>query len=242
MEKTFYTASIKSVDEEQRLIEGIATNSRQDRVGDSILPRGGVWSLPLPFMIDHDHRKVVGEVERLDVTDAGIKFWARIKKIAEPGAAKELVDYGWSLIRNRLRSHVSIGFRSLEDEPLPGGGRLYRRWELLEISAVAVPAHPDAKITGTKATRRVSLSPAIAAAVGRVVRLTPLEMQLAKSAAERREARERRVRLGIPEPHVRVRLDGPARKRSRVVRLDTRPGGRRSRVVRLDTRPGGRRK
>ncbi len=65
--------------------------------------------------------------------------------------AKRLTDYAWSLIKNGLRSAVSIGFRSLDAEQIPNSyGLKFNKWEWLELSAVTVPAHPGATITGRK--------------------------------------------------------------------------------------------
>jgi hypothetical protein len=41
---------------------------------------------------------------------------------------------------------VSIGFQPIESEPLAGGGRKFTKWELLEISLVAVPANSEALV------------------------------------------------------------------------------------------------
>ena len=120
-------------------------------MGDVVLPRGAVYKLPLPFLLDHDHAKAVGLVDKVEVTDKGIKFWAHIKKITEEGEAKKLTDYAWSLIKNGLRSAVSIGFRSLDAEQIPNSyGLKFNKWEWLELSAVTVPAHPGATITARK--------------------------------------------------------------------------------------------
>jgi len=142
---------VKSVDEDARLLEGWATKPEEDRMGDIVLPRGAVYKLPLPFLLDHDHSKAVGQVDKVEVTDKGIKFWAHIKKIAEDGEAKRLTDYAWQLVKNGLRSAVSIGFRSLDSEQIPNTyGIKFKSWEWLELSAVSVPAAPGAKITNIK--------------------------------------------------------------------------------------------
>ena len=151
MNKATINLHVKAVNEEQRLVEGWATTSDEDRDGDVVLPKGAVYKLPLPFLLDHDHRKVVGEVERVEVTSRGIKFWAHIKKIATPGEVKDMCDAAWELVRSGLRRSVSIGFRSLEAERIPDSrGALIKRWEWFELSAVGVPANAAAAITGFK--------------------------------------------------------------------------------------------
>ncbi|WP_298311442.1 phage major capsid protein [Reyranella sp.] len=141
---------VKAMNEDARLIEGWATLAEMDRVGDVVLPRGASYELPLPFLLDHDHRKAVGEVDRVEVSDKGIKFWAHIKKIAEPGEVKDLCDTAWSLVKNGLRKAVSIGFSAKDFDILPNGGLKFTSWEWLELSAVTVPAAPGARITNIK--------------------------------------------------------------------------------------------
>lgn len=150
MNKAFVALSIKAVDDGERRIEGWATTSAVDRAGDIVMPQGAKYKLPLPFLLDHDHKLVVGEVDRVEVTSKGIKFWAHIKSIAEPGEIKDLCDKAWSLVRNGLRRSVSIGFSALKYEPLPSGGLKFTQWEWLELSAVGIPANGEAQITSVK--------------------------------------------------------------------------------------------
>jgi hypothetical protein len=153
MDRAFSSVTIKNVSEDRREFEGWASTPTTDRQNDQLMPEGARFELPLPFLLDHDHEKVVGEVYRAEASKAGIRFWARIRKIAEPGAAKDLVDYAWALIKNKLRPVVSVGFRPLEYEHLEGGGLRFLTWEWYELSGVGVAAQPEAKITATKTAR-----------------------------------------------------------------------------------------
>jgi len=154
MDRAFSNVQIKAVSEDRREFEGWASTPTTDRQLDQLMPEGAKFELPLPFLLDHDHEKVVGEVYRADVSKQGIKFWGRICKIAEPGAAKDLCDYAWQLIKNKLRPVVSVGFRPLEWEQIGNGGGLrYLSWEWYELSGVGVAAQPDARITAAKAAR-----------------------------------------------------------------------------------------
>lgn len=119
-------------------------------MGDFMVPQGAVYQLPMPFLLDHDHNKAVGEVDRVQVTPQGIKFWAHIKKIAEDGEAKTLTDYAWALVKNGLRRSVSIGFKPMDGERLDGGGIKFTKWNWYELSAVSVPALASAVITNIK--------------------------------------------------------------------------------------------
>lgn len=149
--KAVISLSVKALDDDKREIEGWATRPEEDRVGDIVLPRGAEYRLPIPFLLDHDHRKAVGEVDRVEVTDKGIRFWAHIKKIAEEGEVKKMCDDAWALVKNGLRKSVSIGFRPLDAEQIPGSyGIKVKKWEWLELSAVTVPALASARITSAK--------------------------------------------------------------------------------------------
>lgn len=150
MNRAFVALEIKALDDEKRLIEGWATTPDVDRMGDIVLPKGAEYKLPIPFLLDHDHSQVVGEVDHAEVTDKGIKFRAHIKRISEEGEAKALCDKAWSYIKNGLRKAVSIGFRPMEFDVLPNGGLKFTSWEWYELSAVGIPAQPGAVITGTK--------------------------------------------------------------------------------------------
>jgi HK97 family phage prohead protease len=150
MNRAFVALEIKALDDDARTIEGWATTPEVDRMGDIVLPKGAEYELPIPFLLDHDHSQVVGEVDKVQVTDKGIKFWAHIKKIAEEGDAKALCDKAWSFIKHGLRKAVSIGFRPLDFDVLPNGGLKFTSWEWYELSAVGIPAQPGAVITGTK--------------------------------------------------------------------------------------------
>jgi HK97 family phage major capsid protein len=55
-----------------------------------------------------------------------------------------------AMIREKALSGLSIGFSTTKAAPRRGGGRTISALELLEISVVAVPAHPGARITSAK--------------------------------------------------------------------------------------------
>lgn len=225
MKRTISNLTIKVIDDGERILEGIASTPRPDRVGDVVESDGVEYDLPIPLLLDHDHSKVVGEVEHIAVSRDGIRFRARIAKIAEPGAARDLVDTAWSYVRAGLRKAVSIGFRSLEHAVLPGGGLRFLSWEFLELSIVGIPAQPDAKITGFKGivddhhprVVKVGCKPS-AIKVVRVSKGKSLKIK-----------RHRVIRLSADEMPSKA-APGPAR----VVKLTARDYGRaNARVVRL---------
>lgn len=131
-------------DGEGRFIEGYATTPRLDRMGDVVVPEGAVFSLPLPLLHAHDHSAAIGAVVKAEVTKAGIRIRA---KLTEGVARAEEV---WRLVMDGALSAVSIGFLPLKQTPLATGGMRFDSWEWTELSVVAVPAQPDARISVAK--------------------------------------------------------------------------------------------
>ena len=150
--RAFSVLKIKSFDEDQRLIEGIASTPKPDRYEDVVEPKGAKFSLPLPLLWQHRHGEPIGHVESAEITDEGIKVTARLAKIDDPGKLKDRVDEAWQSIKSGLVRGLSIGFRALEDpEPIKGSwGVLFKSWEWLELSAVTIPANVDASIATVK--------------------------------------------------------------------------------------------
>ncbi len=142
---------VKALNEDQRIVEGWATRPEIDRTGDIVIPTGAQYKLPLPFLLDHDHEKAIGDVERVEVSSAGIRFFARVKKINGDSNVARACDNAWDLIKNGLRRFVSIGFRVLEwERNNESNGMIVKEWEWLELSAVTIPALGSAEITSFK--------------------------------------------------------------------------------------------
>lgn len=145
--KAYSVLDIKTVDEDRRILEGIATTPAPDRINDVVVPEGIEFKLPFPLLYQHNASKPIGSVTEAKVTSAGMKIKAII---AKPGVAG-FIDEAWALIKSGLVRGLSIGFRSLEeswDKQL--GGYRYLRTELLELSAVTIPANAEATITAVK--------------------------------------------------------------------------------------------
>jgi len=152
MDQAYSRVIVKSIDAEQRIISGIATSPATDLVGDVVEPRGAVYSLPLPLLLDHNHQQPVGQVLSAQASDKAITFRAKIAKVEEPGRVRDLTDEAWHSVRERLRASVSIGFTADPKgvERLPGGGLHYKKWTWLELSLVSVPANSEARIHEAK--------------------------------------------------------------------------------------------
>ena len=163
----------KSLDDEQRLIEGVASTPSTDRMGDVVQSRGAVFNLPLPLLWQHRSAEPIGHVIKARATDEGIAITAKIARGVLP-----FIDEAWALIKAGLVRGLSIGFRPLEFEPLdakdPWGGLLFKKWEWLELSAVTIPANAEASIQTIKSIDDEILRAASGASKqgGNVVRLS----------------------------------------------------------------------
>jgi Predicted phage phi-C31 gp36 major capsid-like protein len=148
--RAYSSLTIKAVDEEKRIIRGIATTPAPDRVGDIVEPLGVKFTNPMPFLWQHDHRQPIGTVKFDTPTKDGITFEAEIPTIAEPGKLKDRIDEAWQSIKIGLVRAVSIGFRAIEYSFLDDGGIRFVESEVYELSAVTIPAQPDAVMTSIK--------------------------------------------------------------------------------------------
>lgn len=138
---------VKSIDEEQRIVEGIASTPTPDRVDDIVESLGAEFSLPLPFLMHHDSERPVGHVIMARPEKSGIPVRIQLKKTSEPGRVKDRLDEAWHDIKLGLVAGLSIGFKPIESEPIKGSyGTRYKRWSWLELSGVTIPANADASI------------------------------------------------------------------------------------------------
>ena len=139
-----------TIDDEQRIVEGYATTPATDRVGDVVEPRGGVFVLPLPLLMNHKSEEPVGQVIAAHVQDGGIRITAQIGR-AKSSALRERLDAAWESVKTGLVRGFSVGFRPLETTPIRGtGGTRHVLWEWLELSLVALPANAEATIQAIK--------------------------------------------------------------------------------------------
>lgn len=162
MKRGYSWLNIREVDDDKRIIEGIATTPQQARDGDILETAGIQFKLPLPFLYQHNSRQPIGNVMTAKVDKDGIRV--RIQ-IAPPGTA-DFIDEAWRLIRAGLVRGLSIGWRTLQElyDKEIGGFRILKS-EWLELSAVSVPADPNATITSLR-----SADEALLAALGKEMR------------------------------------------------------------------------
>lgn len=165
MNRAYSLLTVRSIDEDQRIITGIATTPTPDRVGDIVEPEGAEFQLPIPLLWQHDSRQPIGQVTEAKVTSKGIQITAKIASIDVPGTLQNRLDEAWQSIKSGLVKGLSIGFKELESARISDSySYRYLKWLWLELSAVTIPANGEATIQAVK-----SIDTAILAATGKLL-------------------------------------------------------------------------
>lgn len=153
--RVYSVMTVKAVDEELRTIEGMASTPAPDRYQDIVEPEGMEFKMPIPFLYQHRSGQPIGNVVEAEISKEGMKIKS---KLGESGLAGYL-DEAWNLIKSGLVRGLSIGFRSLEEsfDKVTGGYRFIKT-EILEISAVTIPANAEATITNVKSASADALA------------------------------------------------------------------------------------
>ncbi len=156
MYRAYATITLKDLNDDKRIIEGMASTPTPDRVGDIVEPLGADFKTPMPLLWQHDSKQPIGRVTSAKLTKDGIPFTASFAKVDEPGKLKDRLDEAWQSVRAGLVAAVSIGFRSIEHSFLDdgSGGMRFLKWEWLELSVVTIPANQEATITAIKSLDR----------------------------------------------------------------------------------------
>ena len=151
MNRAYSTITIKSFDEDLRIVRGIATTPTPDRAGDVVEPLGVKFANPMPLLWQHKSDKPVGWAKFDQPTDGGIPFEAHIAKLDEPGILKERLNEAWQSVKLGLVRAVSIGFRALEYSFMKEtDGIHFQKTEVMELSLVTIPANSEALIHDIK--------------------------------------------------------------------------------------------
>lgn len=182
MNRAYSLLDIKVVNEDARVIEGIASTPTADRMGDVVEPMGAKFALPMPLLWQHEADEPVGLVTFAKPTKSGIPFRATIANVTDPGKLKDRLDEAWQSVKAGLVRAVSIGFRSLEHSYMEGGGVRFQQWEWLELSLVTIPANAEATITSIKSIDRKALAASGRGARGSVRLITPGDSGHTKAA------------------------------------------------------------
>jgi len=220
MKRAFQTLTVRSINEERREISGWASRPAIDRMGDVVVPEGASFSpAGVPLLLSHDAAQPVGRVKFGKPTAAGIPFVATIAKVTEPGLLRDRVDLAWQSVKHQIIDSVSIGFTVLDNavERIETGLK-YLRYEILELSLVAVPAAPGATIDNYRSARGAGRVVRLGAPpnAGRVVRLTQTEINRGKVLADLQARTGTDATSGIRKPTHVVRVTEEARRRGAI--------------------------
>ncbi|EMR0622697.1 phage major capsid protein [Pseudomonas aeruginosa] len=171
--RAYSTLEVKALDDERRVITGIASTPSPDRMQDVVEPKGAQFKLPIPFLWQHNHDEPIGHVTEAKVTQKGIEVSVQLTQVEEPGKLKDRLDEAWQSIKSGLVRGLSIGFSAKEFEQIPGSwGLRFLSWEWFELSAVTIPANAEATITSVKSIDREQRA-ALGIKSVPVVRITP---------------------------------------------------------------------
>lgn len=149
-------------------IEGKAWDfTTPDRIGDMIEPAAfRKAAFPLPMLFGHDQNDPVGIWTEAAESKGGLMVKGRllVEDVARACEVRALVKAG--AVRG-----LSIGFTTKKAATRPGGGRTIKDLELLEVSLVAIPMHPGARVTSAKsAVEAIRLVSAINRATAQLAR------------------------------------------------------------------------
>lgn len=148
------------VDDDERTVTAVISTSAVDREKEVLLPKGADFEQyeKNPVVLwAHDYREPpIGRALWIKNTRKNIT--AKVKF-----AETEKADEVYQLFRGKFLNAFSVGFLPAEDgshPPTPDevkknpdwaeARRIYDKWELLEFSAVPVPANPEALATAVK--------------------------------------------------------------------------------------------
>lgn len=166
-QKAYSFMQVKSVNDEERIITGVASTVTADRYDDIMEPAGAEFVLPMPFLWQHSHSQPIGEVIAAEIKEGSIEVQIKIAQISEEGKLKERIEEAWQSIKNGLVKGLSIGFRGKEVAEIQGTwGLHFIKWEWYELSAVTVPANADCTITSIKSLAESNAKPPAASGKG----------------------------------------------------------------------------
>jgi HK97 family phage major capsid protein/HK97 family phage prohead protease len=147
IKRAYSTIVIKAVDDEKRIIEGVASTPTPDRENEVIVPEGITFKLPLPLLRFHKLEQPIGTIFEAKSSPQGFFIKAQLPG---PGILA-YVDETWAQIKAGLIRGLSIRIRSLQetwDKAI--GGYRYLVSEALEVSVCTIPANIEANITAVK--------------------------------------------------------------------------------------------
>jgi hypothetical protein len=82
------TVVVKSLDSEERVLTGWASTRAVDRIGDSVVPEGAQYKLPLPLLLDHEHSQQVEHVIKAKPGKDGLSSARRLPRSMNPARSR----------------------------------------------------------------------------------------------------------------------------------------------------------
>lgn len=151
--------TVKSVNEDERIITGIASTPSPDRDGDILETAGAKFRSDTPFLWQHDRSQPIGSCTPKLVKE-GLQITAKLVKPTSdmPSQLVARLDEAWASIKAGLVRGLSIGFLPIEYSFLDEGGIRFLSWDLLEVSAVTIPANAECSIQTVKSFDREFLA------------------------------------------------------------------------------------
>lgn len=144
LKKKVFTGDIKSIDEKEMTLTASISTDTVDRMGEVLAPEGielGNYRKNPVVLWAHDYSQPpIGKA--LWVRRDGQSIISKVQ-FAKTAFAQEI----FGLYRDGIMKAFSVGFvpkDGKEGDGKKGPRYTYTKWELLEYSAVPVPANPDA--------------------------------------------------------------------------------------------------
>src|SRR3546814_21045079 len=91
-QRAYSLLEYKAVNEDERIIRGIATTPEVDRVGDIVESLGIKFKNPRPLLWQHQHDAQVGTVKFDAPTQAGVTFEATLPRLPEEAAVSDPME------------------------------------------------------------------------------------------------------------------------------------------------------
>ncbi len=144
MIKKVFNSEIKSIDEKEMTLTAFVSTAARDRYDEVLDPKGVDIS-------NYNKNPVVLWAHKYDIPPIGKALWTKRNeegviskvKFASTPFAQEI----FQLYKEGFLKAFSVGFMPIEYEDGDGKKtprRTYKKWEMLEYSAVPIPANPEA--------------------------------------------------------------------------------------------------
>lgn len=166
MSKTLFTKA--NIERSEKGMLAIASTSVVDRQGEIVSVDG--WDLKNfkknPVLLwSHNHDEIaVGTAKNVRIVGEGKKRQMTFEPVFHdktPTAAALKALYEGDEDMKPVLNSFSVGFK-----PIDTDGNVYTKQELLEISAVNVPANPDARVMAYKSLKKAGVDRDVMKAVG----------------------------------------------------------------------------